>query len=57
MNSLTIPQSEMRHESKLTVPVTKRGRALYTMDWFINGKPVLQYHDNSLLTLERILLS
>ena len=57
MNSLTIPQSEMHHESKLTTPVTRRGRALHTIDWFLNGKPVLQYHDNTLLTLERLWLS
>lgn len=53
MKPLTIPQSETHHESKLIMPVTRRGRALHTIDWFSNGKPVLQYHDNTLLTLER----
>ena len=27
------------------LPVTPRGRALYTVDWFANGKPVLRHHD------------
>lgn len=27
-------------------PATPRGRALFTIDWFVNGKPVLLQHDN-----------
>lgn len=34
-----------------TVPVTPRGRALYTVDWFLNGRPVLSNHDNPRMTL------
>ena len=36
---------------KANVPTTPRGRALYTTDWFLNGKPVLSNHDNSRMTL------
>jgi hypothetical protein len=27
-------------------PITGRGRALYTTDYFLNGKPVLSNHDS-----------
>lgn len=33
------------------LPSTGRGRALYTIDWFLNGKPVLRNHDNPQLTI------
>ena len=32
-----------RRENK---PTTARGRALYFVDWFLNGRPVLQNYDN-----------
>lgn len=32
-------------------PNTPRGRALHTIDWFLNGKPVLKNHDNPRLSL------
>jgi hypothetical protein len=38
-------------ETEKTVPMTPRGRALYTVDWFLNGKPVLRNHDNPNLKL------
>jgi len=38
-------------ETEKTIPVTPRGRALYTVDWFLNGKPVLRNHDNPNLKL------
>lgn len=34
-----------------TIPVTGRGRALHTIDCFLNGKPVLSNHDNPRMTL------
>lgn len=37
--------------TKRDIPVTPRGRALYTTDWFLNGRPVLRNHDNPRLTL------
>jgi len=27
------------------VPATPRGRALHTVDWFLNGKPTVNNHD------------
>ena len=33
-------------ETQRTIPTTPRGRALHTVDWFLNGKPVLRNHDN-----------
>jgi hypothetical protein len=37
--------------AKTPYPNTPRGRALHTIDWFINGKPVLSNHDNPRLSL------
>lgn len=34
-----------------TPPTTPRGRALFTVDWFLNGKPVLRNHDHPCQTL------
>lgn len=33
------------------IPQTPRGRALYTIDYFLNGRPVLDNHDHPRLTL------
>lgn len=53
MKSLATQESNMHHESEIVMPVTRRGRALHTIDRFLNGKPISQYHDNTQLTLER----
>ena len=37
----------LRNNGHNNVPVTARGRALYTIDCFLNGKPVLRNHDKS----------
>ena len=34
-----------------SLPTTPRGRALYTVDWFLNGTPVLRNHDNPSIKL------
>jgi hypothetical protein len=34
-------------------PITARGRALYTVDSFMNGKPVLPNHDGLRVPLRR----
>lgn len=39
-------------ETRKTVPTTPRGRALYTVDWFLNGTPVLRNHDNPIHKLK-----
>lgn len=37
--------------NKPYLPTTPRGRALYTIDWFLNGNPVLRNHDNPQLSI------
>lgn len=52
MQTLTLNTSINRtNKDKPPIPVTGHGRALYTIDWFINGKPVLSNHDNPRMTL------
>ena len=41
MQTLTLTSNMNRSKDNTPIPVTGRGRALYTIDWFINGKPVL----------------
>ena len=52
MKALTlklVAHNQARHNN---LPTTPRGRALYTIDWFMNGRPVLNNHDNPNLTLK-----
>lgn len=51
MKTTTLRSSTQQNRSETHLPVTARGRALYTTDWFLNGKPVLRYHDNPRMTL------
>jgi len=37
-----------------SVPSTPRGRALHTVDWFMNGKPTLNQYDDSSIKLKDI---
>ena len=47
MNTITMTAAtNNQHQSKTSLPTTPRGRALYTVDWFLNGAPVLRNHDN-----------
>jgi hypothetical protein len=52
MTTLTMKRAVVKSKNENTVPVTGRGRALYTVDWFLNGKPVLRNHDNPNLMLK-----
>ena len=52
MNTQVI-QAGTNVTSQSTVPTTPRGRALFTIDWFLNGKPVLRNHDDVKQTLTR----
>jgi hypothetical protein len=52
MTTLTMKCAVVKSKNENTVPVTGRGRALYTVDWFLNGKPVLRNHDNPNLMLK-----
>ena len=43
--------SKVTEQNRPYLPHTARGRALYTIDWFLNGKPVLRNHDNPQLSI------
>ena len=51
MNSNTIQTPYVTSYETREIPTTPRGRALYTVDWFLNGKPVLRNHDNPQLSI------
>lgn len=52
MGILTLnPNLQTGRNENLSPPRTSRGRALYTVDWFLNGRPVLSDHDNPRLQL------
>lgn len=52
MNTTTLKTAiRFKAQKEKMVPKTGRGRALYTVDWFTNGTPVLRNHDHSRITL------
>jgi hypothetical protein len=52
MSTLTLKtHSHIGKPAKQSIPQTPRGRALFTVDWFLNGRPVLRDHDNSRLDI------
>jgi hypothetical protein len=53
MTTLILKRAFVKNQKDESVPVTGRGRALYTVDWFLNGKPVLRNHDNPNLQLNQ----
>ncbi|MDH5179016.1 MAG: hypothetical protein OEZ39_01600 [Gammaproteobacteria bacterium] len=52
MNTLIGHVPQVTKKQSIGVPTTPRGRALYTLDWFLNGRPVLRRHDNPCLTVK-----
>jgi len=46
MTTMTMKMTYQGSLNKTAVPVTARGRALHTIDWFLNGMPVIADHDN-----------
>lgn len=49
----SILKAQLTSERNISeIPCTPRGRALYTIDWFLNGKPVLRNHDNPQLRVK-----
>ena len=52
MNTLILSLPLWSQRPTRKVPTTSRGRALYTIDWFLNGQPVLRDHDNPCQTLK-----
>ena len=51
MSTTTLQANIDSSIAKGELPATPRGRALFTTDWFLNGKPVLRHHDNPRLNL------
>ncbi len=51
MKIATLYKHFVIRDQQSQLPTTGRGRALYTVDWFLNGKPVLRNHDNPCLSL------
>lgn len=51
MNSNIIRTTFTGQRKTHDLPTTPRGRALFTVDWFLNGKPVLRNHDNPQLSI------
>jgi len=42
-----------QHDKRTHLPNSARGRALFTIDWFLNGSPLLRDHDNQRATVFR----
>lgn len=54
MNTLTIESLAAPARITRDVPATARGRALYTVDWFLHGRVQARQHDQASLTLSRL---
>lgn len=46
MTSMAMKMTYQDSLNKTDAPVTARGRALYTIDWFLNGRPATVDHDD-----------
>lgn len=46
MTAMTMKMTYQNSLNKTAAPVTARGRALHTIDWFMNGIPATIDHDN-----------
>ena len=53
MNTKVFAHSYKSQTDTRNLPTTPRGRALYTIDWFLNGKPVLRNHDNPQMSITK----
>jgi hypothetical protein len=51
MRTLTMSYNKTHYENESDIKITRRARALRTVDWYLNGKPKLQHHTNSTLSL------
>lgn len=49
-SAITIPYLSNSQKSRL--PVTSRGRALYHVDWFLNGHPTFRNHDDTRMSID-----
>jgi len=51
-HSTILTENTISDKKVCEIPTSSRGRALHTVDWFLNGKPVLRNHDNPQLTIK-----
>ena len=54
MNASTITIPYVSYSEKDQLPETPRGRALYLVDWFLNGHPSSGIHDNTQLKITEL---
>ncbi len=54
MYTITDKLMTVNSVTKTSLPDTPRGRALFTIDYFLNGRPQASDHDSKLCSLERI---
>jgi hypothetical protein len=54
MTNLAIKDMIDTTRAHFKIPVTPRGRALHTVDWFLNGKPRLTRHDDPEIKLNQV---
>ena len=51
MNAKSIAAVPTTNQAPTDIPVTARGRALRTVDWFLNGTPGKVFYDNPQLRI------
>ena len=54
MNISTITMPLINNKQKRVMPTTSRGRSLYIVDCFLNGRPLLHNHDNPQLSVKDV---
>lgn len=54
MNASSITMPIINSKKTHVLPTTSRGRALYSVDYFLNGKPLLRNHDNPQLSVKNV---
>jgi hypothetical protein len=54
MNISTITMPLINNKQKRVMPTTSRGRSLYIVDCFLNGRPLLRNHDNPQLSVKDV---
>ena len=54
MSNMAIQNMIDTTRDHFNVPVTPRGRALHTLDWFLNGKRTLNNYDDPSIKLKDV---
>jgi hypothetical protein len=54
MSNMAIQNMIDTTRDHFNVPVTPRGRALHTLDWFLNGKRTLSNYDDSSIKVKDV---